>query len=240
MFELVLLAFVAGVGRRRGEQPSCWACSRWPHRLAVIMVQTPPRSPSPTGSWASSSPGWSAERSPTTPNSRPSSTPRRELAGQALLAERRRIARDVHDFVGHGLAAGDAPGDERPARASPRPGRRRGRATLGRGGGPSKHAGASSHGHAPPQRRRDRGGAAASVRRRDLPLVDQARAAGLAVELHVQGDLFRVPPVIGLAVYRIAQEALANAARHAPRARTILGLELTDGRIAFVAETTGP
>ena len=30
---------------------------------------------------------------------------RRQLAQQALLAERRRIARDVHDFVGHGLAA---------------------------------------------------------------------------------------------------------------------------------------
>src|SRR5262249_38766802 len=30
---------------------------------------------------------------------------RRELDRQALLSERRRIARDVHDFVGHGLAA---------------------------------------------------------------------------------------------------------------------------------------
>ena len=30
---------------------------------------------------------------------------RRELAQQTLLVERRRIARDVHDFVGHGLAA---------------------------------------------------------------------------------------------------------------------------------------
>ena len=30
---------------------------------------------------------------------------RRELAEQAMLEERRRIARDVHDFVGHGLAA---------------------------------------------------------------------------------------------------------------------------------------
>src|SRR5262249_3323054 len=30
---------------------------------------------------------------------------RRELDEQAMLEERRRIARDVHDFVGHGLAA---------------------------------------------------------------------------------------------------------------------------------------
>ena len=44
----------------------------------------------------------------------------------------------------------------------------------------------------------------------------------------------------GFALYRIAQEALANAARHAPRARTVLGLELSDGRVAIVAETTGP
>ena len=69
-------------------------------------------------------------------------------------------------------------------------------------------------------------------------LVDQARAGGLAVELHVQGDLFRcrqaASPSTG------SPRRLANAARHAPRARTILGLELTNGRIAFVAETTGP
>ena len=30
---------------------------------------------------------------------------RREFGEQAMLEERRRIARDVHDFVGHGLAA---------------------------------------------------------------------------------------------------------------------------------------
>jgi signal transduction histidine kinase len=71
-------------------------------------------------------------------------------------------------------------------------------------------------------------------------LVDQARAGGLAVEFRTDGDLNRIPPGVGLAVYRIAQEALANAARHAPRARTVLGLELTNGRVAIVAETTGP
>ena len=45
---------------------------------------------------------------------------------------------------------------------------------------------------------------------------------------------------MGLAVYRIAQEALANAARHAPRARTTVSLELTNGRVALQAETSGP
>jgi signal transduction histidine kinase len=71
-------------------------------------------------------------------------------------------------------------------------------------------------------------------------LVDQARAGGVAVELHTRGDLSRVSPGVGLALYRIAQEALANAARHAPRARTMLELELADGRVVLVAETSGP
>jgi signal transduction histidine kinase len=43
-----------------------------------------------------------------------------------------------------------------------------------------------------------------------------------------------------VALYRIAQEALANAARHAPRARTVLGLDVGEGRASLTAETTGP
>jgi signal transduction histidine kinase len=71
-------------------------------------------------------------------------------------------------------------------------------------------------------------------------LVDEARAGGLAVELRTRGDLARIPPRVGVALYRIAQEALANAARHAPGARTMLGLELANGRVKLLAETTGP
>jgi signal transduction histidine kinase len=71
-------------------------------------------------------------------------------------------------------------------------------------------------------------------------LVDEARTGGLAVELHTRGDLARIPPGVGLALYRIAQETLANAARHAPQARTRLTLELANGRVALVAETSGP
>ena len=64
--------------------------------------------------------------------------------------------------------------------------------------------------------------------------------AGLAVELRTRGDLSRIAPGVGVALYRIAQEALANAARHAPHARTVLALEVADGRASLVAETTGP
>jgi signal transduction histidine kinase len=165
---------------------------------------------------------------------------RRQLAEQALLAERRRIARDVHDFVGHGLAAvmlqvtsarhvlrRDADAAEEALRSAEQVGRRsmqelRRTVTL--------------------LRRDDEEGVAAPVpAASEIPaLVDQARAGGLAVELHTRGDLSRIPPTVGLALYRIAQEALANAARHAPRARTMLGLELENGRVTLLAETSGP
>jgi signal transduction histidine kinase len=165
---------------------------------------------------------------------------RRQLAQQALLAERRRIARDVHDFVGHGLAAvmlqvtsarhvlrRDTDATEEALRSAEEVGRRsmqelRRTVTL--------------------LRSDDEAGVAAPVpTASEIPaLVEQARAGGLAVELHTRGDLSRIPPGVGVALYRIAQEALANAARHAPRARTMLGLELANGRVALMAETTGP
>src|SRR5215204_4019970 len=165
---------------------------------------------------------------------------RRQLAQQALLAERRRIARDVHDFVGHGLAAvmlqvtsarhvlrRDADAAEEALRSAEEVGRRgmqelRRTVTLLRSDD-------------------EVGVAAPGPSATEIPaLVDEARAGGLAVELRTRGDLSLVPPSVGLALYRIAQEALANAARHAPRARTTLGVELANGRAALLAETSGP
>jgi signal transduction histidine kinase len=165
---------------------------------------------------------------------------RGQLAHQTLLNERRRIARDVHDFVGHGLAAvmlqvtsarhvlrRDADAAEEALRSAEEVGRRsmrelRRTVTL--------------------LRSDDEASLAALFATVDeIPtLVEEARAAGLAVELHTRGNLSRIPPSVGLALYRISQEVLANAARHAPRARTMLGLELTNGRVALLAETSGP
>jgi signal transduction histidine kinase len=164
---------------------------------------------------------------------------RRELAEQTMLEERRRIARDVHDFVGHGLAAvmlqltsarhvlrRDPAAAEEALRSAEAVGRRSMgelRRTVGL------------------LRSDDEVDATSPVpSAREIPaLVDHARAGGLAVELRLRGDLAQVAPSVGVALYRITQEALANAARHAPRARTVLALELADGRVELVAETSG-
>ncbi len=165
---------------------------------------------------------------------------RRQLARQALLDERRRIARDVHDFVGHGLAAvmlqvtsarhvlrRDADAAEDALRAAEDVGRRsmqelRRTVTL--------------------LRSDDDAGMGVTVpASSEIPaLVEDARAGGLVVELRMQGDFSPISPAVGVALYRIAQEALANAARHAPRARTTISVVLQDGRVALLADTLGP
>jgi signal transduction histidine kinase len=55
----------------------------------------------------------------------------------------------------------------------------------------------------------------------DVPtLVTQLREVGLAVELHVDGERCELPVGIELSAYRIVQEALTNALKHAGDART--------------------
>jgi signal transduction histidine kinase len=49
-------------------------------------------------------------------------------------------------------------------------------------------------------------------------LVDAARRAGVRVRLSVPGRAPRVPATVGVCGYRIVQESLSNAGRHAPGA----------------------
>lgn len=165
---------------------------------------------------------------------------RHQLAQQVLLAERRRIARDVHDFVGHGLAAvmlqvtsarhvlrRDPDAAEEALRSAEDLGRR-GMQELRRTVGVLRSGDEAGVSEPAPTAT-------------EIPaLVEEARTGGLAVDLQTRGDLSRIPPGVGLAVYRIAQEALANAARHAPGARTTLALEVANGRVALQAQTRGP
>jgi signal transduction histidine kinase len=51
------------------------------------------------------------------------------------------------------------------------------------------------------------------------PLLEEVGRAGLPVELHVDGDPFALPRAIDLSAYRIVQEGLTNALKHARASR---------------------
>ncbi len=163
---------------------------------------------------------------------------RRQLAEQAVLEERRRIARDVHDLVGHGLAAmmlqvtsarhvlnRDPQAADDALSAAEDAGRRsmrelRGTVALLREGDSAV---------APP-----------SPSLIEIAgLVDAARGGGLSVEYRVAGDQQSVDPVVGLTLYRIAQEALANAGHHSPQAAHVVAVTVTDPEILLEVESRG-
>ena len=80
------------------------------------------------------------------------------------------------------------------------------------------------------------------------PLLEHARQSGMTVNLHVDGTPLPVPPALDLCAYRIVQEALTNAIKHAAPAHAsvnlrwgerVLELEISDdGRARRSARRT--
>jgi signal transduction histidine kinase len=70
-------------------------------------------------------------------------------------------------------------------------------------------------------------------------LVEQARAAGQPVELSEAGDRRPRPAAVELAAYRVVQEALTNAMKHAPGARTHVQLNQHPRHIEVEVTTEG-
>ncbi|MEU2181335.1 sensor histidine kinase [Streptomyces thermolilacinus] len=167
----------------------------------------------------------------------------RLVAEQARLRERARIAQDMHDLLGHdlsliALSAGAlqlAPGLADEHRATARDIRARAGAAVERLGevvGLLREEGAAPE--------RPPGGDAPDAGLAGL--VASAAASGLAVGLRVEGTPPEegLPPAVGRAAHRVVQEALTNAAKHAPGAPVAVRLVHGDGRTTVRVENGPP
>ncbi|WP_281690423.1 sensor histidine kinase [Pseudonocardia thermophila] len=158
----------------------------------------------------------------------------RELAAVAIAEERRRIARDVHDLVGHGLAAVllHLTGARHVLRRDPDAAD----AALAE----AETAGRRSMAELRSVMALLRGGDDSGT---DAPLPGLADVAPLAersgAQLVVEGDVDRPEPAVGLVAYRIVAEALTNARRHAPQARTHVRLAVTDALVTVDVTSLG-
>jgi signal transduction histidine kinase len=138
-------------------------------------------------------------------------------ARRALLEERARIARELHDVVAHSMSLLAVRAETAPYRLPELPDAAReeflavaatARQTLAE---LRRMLGVLRTSQGDPE-------LAPQPALTDLPdLIDAARTAGMRIDADL--DLGEVPAATGLAAYRIVQEALSNAARHAAGAR---------------------
>jgi signal transduction histidine kinase len=159
----------------------------------------------------------------------------REHARRAVLEERARIARDLHDVVAHHLSlmaiqAGTAPyrvaGLPDPAREEFTSLSQAARAALA----DMRSLLGVLRSDQPPERAPQPPERAPQPRLADLPeLAASAQRAGIDVELSMPDARGPVPPSVEMCVYRIVQEALSNAGRHALGAAVTVNVSLDDG-----------
>ena len=158
----------------------------------------------------------------------------------AAAEERTRIARELHDVVAHGLSlmvvqaeAAEELMDRAPADARERLHRVQdtGRQSLGemrRLLGVLRATGHDAPATAPQP-------SLAGLQE----LVDDAAAAGLKVEVRVDGVLDRLPLGVELTAFRIVQEALTNTRRHAGAAHATVCLTSRPGLLALEVTDDG-
>ena len=164
----------------------------------------------------------------------------RELRAQAAVAvERGRIARELHDVIAHnvsmivvqaGAAARVLASDEPHVRDALSAIEATGRETVDE---MRRLLGVL--------RRADDGLALApQPGLRDLEsLVAHVREAGLPVELRFEGEPLALPPGIDLSAYRIVQEALTNALKHAGGARAAVTVRYETGAVELEVRDDG-
>ena len=152
---------------------------------------------------------------------------RNQVARQAVAEERQRMARDIHDLVGHSLTVVllHVTGARRALRRNPssaevalEEAERVGRDSL-----------AEIRRSVSLLRADDSLGTQPSPSAGDIrQLVTDGQAAGQRIELRVSGDLDALGGTVGLTAYRLTQESLSNAAKHAVGAPIDVDIVVTD------------
>ena len=148
----------------------------------------------------------------------------KEQARRAVLEERTRIARELHDVVAHHMSLIAVRAETASYRLPGLP--ESARAEFGSLSEEAREALAEMRRLLGVLRDDQPAALAPQPQLADLPaLVDTARQAGLSVELSVPVSLHQVPSGIGLCAYRIVQESLANASQHAPGAAVTVSVD---------------
>jgi signal transduction histidine kinase len=161
-----------------------------------------------------------------------------ERARRAVLEERTRIARELHDVVAHHLSLIAVQAETAPYRLGELPGPAR--AEFGSLSEVAREALTEMRRLLGVLRQDDPAGLAPQPELADLPdLVDAARRAGVQVEMSVPAELGKVPPGVGVCAYRIVQESLSNASQHAPGAAVSVSVD-HDARAIQLRVANGP
>lgn len=161
------------------------------------------------------------------------------LTDRARVEERNRIARELHDVVGHALTVSllHVTGarlalDEDPAEAA---------AALAEAERLGQQSLTEVRAAVGLLRGPDGSQMAPMPGTEDLPeLVESFRRAGVPIECDLRGEPHELTAALGLTTYRILQEALTNVARHAPGARTQVLVRMSNRRIELTVDSAAP
>ncbi|WP_230673455.1 sensor histidine kinase [Rathayibacter sp. Leaf248] len=164
-----------------------------------------------------------------------------KVARQAITIERLRIARELHDAVAHHVSLMGVQAAAARTLLDSDPGRARGQ--LEALEGTSRAAVGELYQLLGTLRDEESvlDPVTASLGLDSLPaLIADAEAAGLRVTLEQVGERFDVPPLVGLNLYRIAQESLTNVLKHAgPGTRARVHVRYDDAAVELEVADDG-
>ena len=164
---------------------------------------------------------------------------REERARVAVAEERARIARELHDVVGHSVSVMTVQASG--VRRLLRPEQEREREALLVVERTGREALAEMRRMVGVLRRPEEAPALAPQPSLDhlSRLVEQAREAGLPVELRIEGEATQLPAGVDLTAYRLVQEGLTNVVKHAQATRAEVLVNYGDGYLEVTVNDNG-